>query len=74
MLHHCPEMGVSKKPSFVAETDSRMLLEAGEAKPIVEADGSMPVIKADSRMVSKDQTGHPPQYEALPQSEGSTER
>jgi hypothetical protein len=69
-----PEMDVSQKPSFIAEADSWMILEAGEAKPIVEADGSMPVIEADSRMVIKDQTGHPPQYETLPQLEGSAER
>jgi hypothetical protein len=67
-------MDVSQKPSFIAEADSRMILEAGEAKPIVEADGSMPAIEADSRMVIKDQTGHPPQYETLPQLEGSAER
>lgn len=49
-----PEMDVSRKPSFVAEADSRMVLEVGEARPIAEADGSKPVIEADSTMVDKD--------------------
>jgi hypothetical protein len=65
------EMDVSRKPFFIAEADSRILLEAGEAKPIVEADGSKPVVEADSRMVGKDERGNPPQYETLSQSERS---
>lgn len=67
------EMDTCTKPSFIAEADSRMVLEAGEAKQIVEADGSKAIVEADSRTVIKDQHESPPRYENFDRSEISRE-
>lgn len=61
------EMNVNPKPSFVAEADSRMVVEADEAKPVVAADSSRSIVETDFTMISKAQGERPPQYKNIVQ-------